>query len=111
MNLKNVYRKFKMDENIEIKENPTSESIKSYWERIWGTDKEYNTQAEWLPLLEKEYCQSAQQKTYKVTLEILLEILKRAANNNAPGRDLIVMYWIKKLTSCHHHLVNIMESL
>ena len=111
LNPKNVYRKFKMDENIEIKENPTRESIKSYWEGIWGTDKEYNTQAEWLSLLEKEYCKSTQQKTYKVTLEILLEILKRAANNKAPGRDLIVMYWIKNLTSCHHHLVNIMESL
>ena len=91
MNPKNVYRKFKTDENIEIKENLTRESIKSYWEGIWGTDKEYNTQAEWLSLLEKEYCKSAQQKTYKVTLEILLEILKRAANNKAPGKDLIVM--------------------
>ena len=111
MNPKNVYRKFKTDENIEIKENPTRESIKSYWEGIWGTDKEYNTQAEWLSLLEKEYCKSAQQKTYKVTVEILLEILKRAANNKALGRDLIVMYWIKNLTSCHHHLVNITESL
>ena len=50
-------------------------------------------------------------RKHKVTLEISLEILKRAANNKAPGRDLIVMYWIKKLTSCHHHLVNIMESL
>ena len=67
-------------------------TYKSYWEGIWGTDKEYNTQAEWLTLLEKEYCKSVQQKTYKVTLEILLKILKRAANNKASARDLIVMY-------------------
>ena len=41
-----------MDKNIEIKGNPTRETVKSLWEGIWGTDKEYNTQAEWLPLLE-----------------------------------------------------------
>ena len=62
LNPKNVYRKFKMDENIEIKEN----------EGIWGTNKEYNTQAEWLPLLDKEHCKNAQQKTNgNLTLEQL----------------------------------------
>ena len=44
-------------------------------------------------------------------LELLTEILKRAANNRTLGRDQTVMYWIKKLTACHPYMVNIMESL
>ena len=48
----------------------------SFWKGIWGNNKEYNTHAEWLPLLEKEYCKNARQKEYSVTLELLTEILK-----------------------------------
>ena len=44
-------------------------------------------------------------------LPIVNEILKRSAKNKAPGRDLIVTYWIKKLTACHSHINTIMESL
>ena len=111
LNPKNVYRKFKTDENIEIKDTPSRDNVTSFWKGIWGNNKEYKTHAEWLPLLEKEYCKNAWQKEYSVTLELLTEILKRAANNRTPGRDQTVMYWIKKLTSCHPYMVNIMESL
>ena len=95
LNPKNVYRKFKSDESIEIKTPPTEENIRSFWGGVWGTNKEYNTEADWIKLLEKEYCKGANQKEYRVTLQIVNEILKRSANNKAPGRYLIVMYWIK----------------
>ena len=111
LNPKNVHRKFKSDESIEIKTHPTEENIRSFWGCIWGTNKEYNTDADWIKLLEKEYCKGANQKEYRVTLSIVNEILKRSANNKAPGRDLIVMYWIKKLTACHSYINTIMESL
>ena len=32
-------------------------------------------------------------------------------NNKAPGRDLIVGYWIKRLTSTHDHLVSLYTKL
>ena len=106
-----MYRKFKSDKSIEIKTPPTEENIRSFWGGIWGTNKEYNTEADWIKLLEKEYCKGTNQKEYRITLPIVNEILKPSANNKAPGRDLIVMYWIKKLTACHSYINTIMESL
>ena len=38
-------------------------------------------------------------------------IFNKAANNKAPGRDRIVMYWLKKVTSTHRHFLNILISL
>ena len=36
LNPKNVYRKFKMEENIEIKDTPSRENVTSFWKGIWG---------------------------------------------------------------------------
>ena len=76
LNPKIVYRKFKSDESIEIKTRSTEENIRSFWGGIWDTNKEYNTEADWIKLLEKEYCKGANQKEYRVTLPIVNEILK-----------------------------------
>ena len=44
-------------------------------------------------------------------MEILKSILKQFANNKTPGTDLIVMFWIEKLTATHMYLLNILIGL
>ena len=44
---------------------------------------------------------NVQPQKYEMTMEILSEIFNNAANNKASGRDRIVMYCPKKLTSIH----------
>ena len=110
-NSKAVYRKFKAGENIEVKDPPTKEETEAFWKGIWGTEKQYNAEADWLPILEDEYCRGAKQKRYQLTMEILKSILKQFANNKTPGTDLIVMFWIKKLTATHMYLLNILIGL
>ena len=78
---------------------PSKEDVQTFWNNIWGKEKQFNQEADWLPGLEKEYCMNVKPQKYEMTLEILSKIFNNAANNKAPGRDRIVMYWLKKLTS------------
>ena len=96
---KAVYGKFKADKDIDMTNPPNKVEIGSFWKNIWGTEQQYNKNADWP--IEKEYCKSVQPKTYKLTIDILNKIFSKAANNKAPGRDRIVMNWLKKLQSTH----------
>ena len=111
MNPKAVYRKFKADKDIEIVNPPSREDVQTFWNNIWRTEKQFNQEADWLPGLEKEYCMNVQPQKYEITMEILSKIFNNAANNKALGRDRIVMYWLKKLTSTHGYFLNILISL
>ena len=111
MNPKAVYRKFKADKDIEIVNPPSKEDLQTFWNNIWGKEKQFNQEANWLPGLEKEYCMNVQPQKYEMTMEILNKIFNNAANNKAPGCDRIVMYWLKKLTSTHGYFLNILISL
>ena len=90
---------------------PSKEDVQTFWNNIWGKEKQFNQEADWLPGLEKEYCMNVQPQKYEMTMEILSKIFNNAANNKAPGRDRIVMYWLKKLTSTHGYFLNILISL
>ena len=111
INPRAVYRKFKADKDIEIVNPPSKEDVQTFWNNIWGKEKQFNQEADWLPGLEKEYCMNVQPQKYEMTMEILSKIFNNAANNKAPGRDGIVMYWLKKLTSTHGYFLNILISL
>ena len=45
-NSKAVHRKFKAGENIEVKDPPTKEETEAFWKGIWGTEKQYNAEAD-----------------------------------------------------------------
>ena len=111
MNPKAVYRKFKVDKDIEIVNPPSKEDVQTFWNNIWRKEKQFNQEADWLPGLEKEYCMNVQPQKYEMTMEILSKIFNNVAINKAPGSDRIVMYWLKKLTSIHGYFLNILISL
>ena len=90
---------------------PSKEDVQTFWNNIWGKEKQFNQEADWLPGLEKEYCMNVQPQKYEMTMEILGKIFNNAASNKAPGCDRIVMYWLKKLTSTHGYFLNILISL
>ena len=111
MNPKAAYRKFKATKDIDITNPPSNGEIGSFWKNIWGKEQQYNKNAHWLPKLEKEYCKGVQPKNYELTIDILNKIFSKAANNKVPGRDRIVMNWLKKLISTHTYFLNILISL
>ena len=77
MNPKAAYRKFKADKDIDIMNPPSNEEIGSFWKNIWGTEQQYNKNADWLPKLKKEYCKDIQPKTYELTIDILHKIFAK----------------------------------
>ena len=80
-NQKIVYREFKGGQ-VKVNESPPVEEIHSFWNDIWGKTKEINTD----------------NPCYK-------DLLRKMANNKAPGRDCIIAYWIKNLESLHVPLI------
>ena len=65
MNPKAVYRKFKVDKDIEIVNPPSKEDVHTFWNNIWGKEKQFNQEADWLPGLEKEYCMNIQPQSMR----------------------------------------------
>ena len=110
-NAKSVYRKFKAEEEVNIKNTPSAEQVNSFWKDIWAKETPLNSQADWLKKLETEYCKHVEPKEYTLTMEIFKKILARMHNNKAPGTDLIIMLWIKGLSATHPYLLRILKEV
>ena len=104
---KQVYGEFKAETKINITNAPSETDITDFWSNIWSRKKVYNVNAPWLKILEQEYCANVTQEHYEVNLDIFLKILTKTKNNTAPGIDLIVASWWKKLFCLHGPLVGI----
>ena len=107
---KNVYWKFKVEADVEVKEGPSKENIDIFWRNISKNRTEYKSDADWLQILEKHYCKDVTQKRYDIT-EVFKGIVSRMQNNKAPGPGLITMYWLKKLESTHHWLIQLLKQV
>ena len=105
VNAEAVYRKFKGEGKINIVNGPDKVKVEEFWGNIWGKPKSYNKDAEWLTPLREEYCKDVISKSYDVDIDRLKSILQKMQNNKAPGRDMIVMFWWKKLEALHTPLV------
>ena len=110
-NFKSVYRKFKAEEEINIKKTPSAEQVNSFWKDVWGKETPFNSQADWLKKLEVEYCKHVEPKEYTLTMEIFKKTLARMPNNKAPEADLIITLWIKRLSATHSYLLRILKEV
>ena len=72
---------------------------------------EHKSDADWLQILEKHYHKDVTQKRYEITIEVFKGIVSRMQNNKAPGPDLIIIYWLKKLESIHHWLIQLLKQV
>ena len=60
-----------LDKDIKIVNPPSKEDVQTFWNNIWGKEKQFNQEADWLPGLEKEYCMNVQPQKYEMAMEIL----------------------------------------
>ena len=99
-NPKKVYQKLKNEEEITVKDPPTSGKVTEFWQNIWGKSANFNEKAKWIPELEENYCKNAESHNYQVTENITNMVIQKMPNNKAPGFDLVTMFWYKKLDAC-----------
>ena len=93
-----MYRDFRKNGSINVKEAQSKEGVKEFWNGIWGHEGVYNEQNHWIGKLRDNYCKDVETTISDIKLEHFLSVTENLKNNTSPGIDLIVGYWIK---NCH----------
>ncbi|GAB1605922.1 hypothetical protein Ahia01_000874600 [Argonauta hians] len=93
---KAVYRNFK-EERIPLQKIPSEEQVYTFWNDIWGKERKYNRNAEWLRELEQKYCTQTEGSSYMIGNTVLENVLRKVPNGKSPGPDLITGFWYKNL--------------
>ena len=101
---KKVYEEFNGDFNGESV-IPDAVESKSFWNGIWGVDKEHNWTADWLEKLkgERDYDQQEAQEISEVMVK---KQCKKIPNWKAPGWDGVQWFWIKRLDTMHGRIAS-----
>ena len=66
-----------MEADVEVKEGPSKENVDIFWRNISENRTEYNSDADWLQILEEHYCKDVTQKRYDITIEVFKGIVSR----------------------------------
>ena len=111
VNPKAIYCGFRKTSEFEVKKPPRKEEIEGFWSGIWHKEKQHNKSADWLPKSRENYCKDAITKKYKITLNIFKQAVNKMKNNSAPGKDLVVPLWIKKISALHQPIIDILEEV
>ena len=61
--------------------------------------------------MKDNYYKDAESKKYKIAPTIFKEVMGKMKNNNAPGTDLVVQLWIKKVSALHQPIINVLEKV
>ena len=88
---------------------PDPEEARQYWNGIWGEETTYEKDAEWLQKVREEV-EPLQQDNISITVETVIQFLKKVPNWKAPGPDLVQGFWIKNFTSLHTRIANNLQS-
>ena len=109
-NQKIVYRGFKGGQ-VKVKDSPPVEEVHKFWNDIWGKAKDVNLENPWYKDLQENYCTGILPKEYRIDDEVFMKVLRRMPNNKAPGRDFIIAFWVKNLSSLHQHLRKLLSEV
>ena len=63
---------------VTVEKPPFKEEVEKFWTSIWGTEKEFNEEAEWLKQEEERYKDSQQQEWEEIKEVELKEALRKA---------------------------------
>ena len=88
-------------ENIE---DTGRDRFHEFWKSIWSCPKSYETNADWIPIIEKELSEITTEQELLFTSEDISKTPKQAANRKSPGPDKLHNPWLKYLTATHEHL-------
>ena len=84
---------------------PDAEESKSFWNGIWGLEKEHNWTEDWLEGLkgERDY---GQQEALEISKVMVKKQCKKIQNWKAPSWDGVQGFWIKRLDTMHGRIAS-----
>lgn len=92
--------------NIEVKDIPTEDQVKDFWNNIWGNNTGHNENAKWIEDLEKEVVDIPEQEWSDITTEEITKALRKAHKWKSPGLDQVPNFWLDTLQSVHSKLAS-----
>ena len=105
MDKKKFYRELGKTQVI-VEKPPSKEEVEKFWSSIWGTEKEFNEEAEWFKR-EEERCEGLEQQQWEKLKEVeLMEALRKAQKWKSPGIDNVPNFWLNTLDSIHENITN-----
>ena len=96
---KNVYREFRKNGTIDIKDTPPEEEVKGFWNNIWGQEGSFNRDSKWLEELQQNYCKDVKANISNIKYEHFEKVNENLKNATSPGLDLTGGYWVKQCKS------------
>ncbi|XP_042883074.1 uncharacterized protein LOC122260048 [Penaeus japonicus] len=96
---------------IEVKEIPTEDQVKDFWNNIWGNNAGHNENAKWIEELEEEAVDIPEQQWSDITTEEITKALRKAHKWKSPGLDQVPNFWLDTLQSVHSKLASSLNKL
>ena len=91
---------------IEVEEIPEKDEISGFWKEIWGKEKKFNENAEWLGRENERMRDVEQQRWVEITVEELRSALSKSHKWKTPGIDKIPNFWLNSLHELHKPLTD-----
>ena len=97
---KKFYRELRKSQ-VNVKNPSSKEEVETFWTSVWGTEKDFNEEAEWLKR-EEEQCEGLeQQKKDKIKVDEVKETLRKAQEWKSPGINKVLNFWLNTFDSIH----------
>ncbi|XP_063588611.1 uncharacterized protein LOC134765758 [Penaeus indicus] len=89
---------------INVEEPPVEEDMTNFWNGIWGKEKEFNSEAEWIKREQERMNEVEQQQWDEITVIKLRNASAKSQKWKSPGVDKMPNFWLNSLTSSHEKL-------
>ncbi|XP_045463804.1 uncharacterized protein LOC123673362 [Harmonia axyridis] len=106
-NQKQFFRNLENNNNSD-QEPPKTKDMYTYWQAIWGNNKQHDDTARWIRESEAESSRYNMEEIEITKLDIE-QVLKKTNNWAAPGPDKIQNYWWKHFPSTHQTLATLFQ--
>ena len=91
-------------ETINIEEPSVDEEMTKFWNDIWGKEKDFNNEAEWIRHEEETMNEVEEQEWEVINIEELRSALTNSHKWKSPGVDKIPNFWLNFLHSTHKQM-------
>ena len=96
-----LFKELDGDEKGDDDDAPDGKEATEFWSGIWSSPGTHNKDVAWLKRVKDKLKSVKKQGKVKVTIEDVVEVIKRMSNWKAPGPDGVQGFWFKKFRNLH----------